>query len=401
MLTVRAACASPFTAVRDGERDTIYAELLSTGPAHPVATRLGPIGWLITGHEEARSLLSDPRLVKGGWQYGTYAARLPQELARGAYSHMLLADGADHARLRKLVTSVFTRRRIEKLAPRIQKLTDDLLSACDGSDSVDLVSALALPLPMGVIGEVLGIPQKLREHFRRWTAPIVSPGIYGYQECEAATAAMLAFARDLIASKRRIPRDDLLSDLIAARDGAERLSEDELTSMVFLLVIAGHETTVNLIANGVYALLANPGQLALLRDDPGLLDAAIEELLRYDGPVQTTTPYVAAEPIEVGGVRIEAGETVIIALQAANRDPAHFPEGDRLDLTRKGTPHTAFGHGMHYCLGASLARVEARIALGALLARYPHLRLDTGPGTVTRYASMVMNGLTALPVHLR
>ncbi|WP_440099461.1 cytochrome P450 [Streptosporangium sp. H16] len=259
MLTVRAAGASPFTAVRDGERDAIYAELLSTGPAHPMTARSGPVGWLITGHEEARSLLSDPRLVKGGRRYGTYAARLPQELARGAYSHMLLADGADHARLRKLVTSVFTRRRIEKLAPRIQRLTDDLLSACDGSDSVDLVSAL----------------------------------------------------------------------------------------------------------------LANPGQLALLRDDPGLLEAAIEELLRYDGPVQNTMPYVAAEPIEVGGVRIEAGETVIIALQAANRDPARFPEGDRLDLTRQRAPHTAFGHGMHYCLGASLARVEARIALGTLLARYP------------------------------
>lgn len=159
MLTVRAASANPFTAVRDGERDAVYAELLSTGPAHQVVGRSGPIGWLITGHEEVRSLLSDPRLVKGGWRYGTYAARLPQELARGAYSHMLLADGADHARLRKLMTSVFTRRRIEKLAPGIQRLTDDLLSACEGSDSVDLVSAPALPLPIGVIGEMLGIPR--------------------------------------------------------------------------------------------------------------------------------------------------------------------------------------------------------------------------------------------------
>jgi cytochrome P450 len=391
---------SPFSAIRDGERDTIYSELTSRGPVHPLTARSGLIGWLITGHEEARSLLSDLRLVKGGWQNGAYAARLPQDVARGAYSHMLLADGADHIRLRKLVTSVFTRRRVEKLAPRIQEMTDELLAALDGAETVDLVSALAYPLPIGVICELLGIPKESWAAFRAWSAPLVGPGFFSFEEFQAAAIAMLDFTRALIEEKRRAPQDDLLSDLIAARDGAERLTEDELTSMMFLLIIAGHETTVNLIANGVRALLAHPDQLALLCADPALIEPAIEELLRYDGPVQTTLPYVATELIELGGATIGAGEMVIVALQAANRDPDHFPEGDRLDLTRQGPPHTAFGHGLHYCLGAPLARVEARIAIGTLLDRYPRLRLDAAPGSLTRYASILMNGLDALPVHL-
>ncbi|MBB5773997.1 cytochrome P450 family protein [Nonomuraea jabiensis] len=401
MSKVQPVSVSPFSAVLDGERDAIYAELMSRGPAHPVATMAGVNGWLITGHEEARALLSDPRLVKGGWRNGPYADKLPEDLARGLYSHMLNLNGADHIRLRKLVTTVFTRRRVERLTPRIQEMTDELLSAFDGAESVDLMSALAYPLPIGVISELLGVPEGSREDFRRWTAQIIAPGICTYEEYEDVLHAMLAFARDLVASKRSAPRDDLLSALIAARDGEERLSEDELTSMIFLLVIAGHETTVNLIGNGVYALLRNPDQLALLRDDPALLEPAIEELLRYDGPVQTTLSYVAAEPIEVGDVTINAGKSVVVALQAANRDPVHFPEADQLDLTRLGAVHTAFGHGVHYCVGAPLARVEARIAIDALLDRFPGLRLDADPRTLTRNASMIMNGLSALPVRLR
>ncbi|MGW3353758.1 cytochrome P450 family protein [Nonomuraea rubra] len=401
MSTVQPVSVSPFTAILDGERDTIYAELMSRGPAHPVTTLAGVSGWLITGHEEARALLSDPRLVKGGWRNGAYADKLPQDLARGLYSHMLNLNGADHNRLRKLVTAVFTRRRVERLTPRIQEMTDELLSAFDATEPVDLMSALAYPLPIGVISELLGVPEESRESFRRWTARIIAPGICTFEEYEDTLHDLLAFARDLVASKRGAPRDDLLSDLIAARDGVEHLSEDELTSMIFLLVIAGHETTVNLIGNGVYALLRHPGQLALLRDDPALLDLAIEELLRYDGPAQTTLPYVAAEPIEMGEVTINAGQSVVIALQAANRDPVHFPEPDQLDLTRQGAVHTAFGHGVHYCVGAPLARVEARIAIGTLLDRFPGLRLDADPGTLTRNSSMIMNGLSALPVRLR
>ncbi|TYB64785.1 cytochrome P450 [Nonomuraea sp. PA05] len=401
MSTVQPLSVSPFTAVLDGERDAIYAELMSRGPVHPVTTLAGAPGWLITGHEEARALLSDPRLVKGGWRNGAYADRLPEDLARGVYSHMLNLNGADHVRLRRLVTAVFTRRRVEWLTPRVQEMTDELLSALDGAESADLMSALAYPLPIGVISELLGVPEEFRESFREWTALIVAPMTCTFEQYADALHALLAFARDLVASKRVTPRDDLLSDLIAARDGEERLSEDELTSMIFLLVIAGHETTVNLIGNGVYALLRNPDQLGLLRGDPALLEPAIEELLRYDAPAQTTLPYVAAERIEMGGTTIEAGQSVVVALQAANRDPACFPDPGELDLTRQGAVHTAFGHGVHYCVGAPLARVEARIAIGTLLDRFPGLRLDAGPGTPARNASMIMNGLSALPVRLR
>jgi cytochrome P450 len=229
----------------------------------------------------------------------------------------------------------------------------------------------------------------------------VAPGIFSFEEYEAAAIAILDFTHELIKDKRRVPQDDLLSDLIAARDGEERLTEDELTSMVFLLVIAGHETTVNLIANGVRALLTHPDQLALLRVDPALLEPAIEELLRYDGPVQNTLPYWTAEPIEVGGTTIPAGEIVVVSLNAANRDPAQFPQAERLDVTRQETGHTAFGHGLHYCVGAPLARLEARIAIGALLDRFPALRLDAPADSLTRVPSMIMNGLAGLPVRLR
>ena len=286
MSTPAGTSRDPFTAVRDGEREAIYAELTAQGPVHPVTMPTGRTAWLITGHAEARRLLSDPRLVKGGWENGVYARMLPEHVARGVHTHMLMSDPPDHTRLRKLVTSAFTRRRVEKIAPRVQQMTDELLAALDGVESADLITALAYPLPIGVICELLGIPPESRADFRNWSTPLVAPGIFSFEEYEAAAIAILDFTRELIKDKRRAPQDDLLSDLIAARDGEERLTEDELTSMVFLLLIAGHETTVNLIANGVRALLTHPDQLALLRADPALLEPAIEELLRYDGPVQ-------------------------------------------------------------------------------------------------------------------
>ncbi|GAA2413205.1 cytochrome P450 family protein [Nonomuraea africana] len=392
---------NPFTAVADGERHAIYAELTGKGPVHRVTLPTGRQGWMVTSHAEARALLSDPRLVKGGWQTGVYASKLGEDTARAIHTSMLHSDPPDHTRLRKLITSVFTRRRVEMLAPGIQQMTGDLLDALGGQDVADLVPALAVPLPINVICELIGIPMEARPDFRSWTPLIVSPDIHGFEEYQRAALSMLAYTRGLIEDKRRKPRNDLLSDLIAARDGEHRLSEDELTSMVYLLVIAGHETAAHLIANGVRALLTHPGQLALVRERPELLEPAIEEMLRYDGPLQNTLPYWTAEPVEVGGVTIPAGELVIVALTAANRDPAQFPGGDVLDITREAPAHTAFGHGLHYCVGAPLARTEARIALGMLLDRYPALRLAVPPGTLTRTASLLINGLDALPVHLR
>jgi cytochrome P450 len=206
--------------------------------------------------------------------------------------------------------------------------------------------------------------------------------------------------RELIAAKRAEPRDDLLSALIAVHEGSDRLSQDELTSMVFLLLVAGHETTVNLIVSGTLALLRHPDQLALLRAEPERLPAAVEELLRYDGPLQVTVPSIAAAPIEVGGVTIPAGDVVLPALLAANRDPGRFPEPDRLDVTRASNSHMAFGHGLHHCLGAPLARLEGRIALGSLITRFPGLRLADPATEPPRNPGLIMNGLIALPVVL-
>ncbi|MEV4169155.1 cytochrome P450 [Nonomuraea sp. NPDC049709] len=392
---------APFTAVPDGERHAIYAELNAKGPVHRVMMPIGQPAWVVTGHTEARALLSDPRLVKLGWQRATRVSDLPEHLARGLHMNMLTSDPPSHTRLRKLVASVFTRRRIEKLAPRIEAMTGGLLDALDGAEVVDLVTTLAYPLPIGIICDLLGIPEESRHAFRSWTQPLMSPGTHSVEDYVEAATAMHAFVCGLIDIKRDAPQDDLLSDLIAARDGDERLSEDELTSMVFLLVLAGHETMVNLLGNSVLALLTHPDQMALLRAEPNRIEGAIEELLRYDSPVQSTLSYHTAEPIEIGATMIPAGETVLVALMAANRDEAHFPHGDRLDITRRGTPHTAFGHGLHYCLGAPLARLEARIAIEALFDRFPGLKLDVPAESLTRIPSVIMNGLTALPVRLR
>ncbi|MFY1668855.1 cytochrome P450 family protein [Plantactinospora sp. WMMB334] len=397
--------ASPFTATGEGQRHAIYAEYARAGSVHRIAMPTGVPLWLVTGHEEARSLLTDPRLVKGGWEararWSPPGSRLPPDVARGLHTHMLTADPPDHGRLRRLAAQAFTRRRIDALEPRIRALTAELLGALDGDDEADLVASLAYPLPIAVITELVGIPEEGREDFRGWAVPLMAPGIVSPEVAAAAAGKLHGYTRELIARKRRSPEDDLLSDLIAARDGGDRLSGDELTSMVYLLVFAGHETTVNLIANGVLALLANPDQLALVRAEPDRLADAIEELLRYDGPVQGTLPYLTVEPVDVGGVTIPADELVMISLLAANRDPARFPGGDRLDVTRPAGAHLAFGHGLHYCLGAPLARLQGQIAIGALLDRFPALRLGEPAETLTRSPSMIVNSLTALPVRLR
>ncbi|MFI7132124.1 cytochrome P450 [Nonomuraea sp. NPDC050153] len=392
---------TPFTAVHGDERHDVYAGLAANGPIHPITTPSGMPAWLVTGHAETRALLSDPRLVKGGWTSGAYARQLPEDVARGIHTTMLNSDPPDHPRLRRMVTSAFTRRRVERLIPRIRQITDDLLAVADGRGTVDLIAELAYPLAIGVICELIGIPEAERADFREWTLPAVSPGIYSYEEFHAAVASLLGYSRELIGKKRRDPQDDLLSDLIAARDGGEGLTQDELTSMIFLLVIAGHETTVNLIGNGMRALLTHPDQLALLRRRPELLEPAIEELLRHDGPVQSTLSYRTAQPVETGGVMLPAGSVVYFSLMAANRDPRTFLRGASLDITREAPTHVAFGHGIHYCVGAPLARVEARIAFGALLDRFPDLCLAVPAESMTRTPSQIMNGLTALPVHLR
>ncbi|WP_345612863.1 cytochrome P450 family protein [Pseudonocardia adelaidensis] len=388
----------PFRALAEGARQQVYRELAETGPIHRIVRPVGRPGWFVTGYAEARALLADPRVVKPGPQGGAFADRMPPEISRGVYTHMLMLNPPDHTRLRRLVGGVFTRRRVEGLAPRIRDVAEELLAPRGGDEVVDLIPAFAYPLPMRVISALLGVPPSAETEFQGRTKSLVSPAIAGYDAYLDDARSLLGFLHELIEEKRQNPGDDLFSDLIAARDGGDRLSEDELTGMAYLLVLAGHETTVNLIANGMLALLTHPDQLSLLRAEPERIDAVIEELLRYDGPVQTTLLAVASEPIQVGDVTIQTGDPIFIVLIAANRDPDRFPDPDRLDIRREPAGHLAFGHGIHHCVGAPLARLEARIAIGMLVERFPSLELARPAEDLFRTPSVLMHGLESLPL---
>ena len=393
---------SPFTETTGPARHTAYAELATTGPVQKVMLFTGVPAWVVTGYAESRELLAHPALVKTVG--GPHMDVMPPDLNAAMNTHLLSTNPPDHTRLRRLVMAAFTARRVEALAPRVQEiadaLLDDMATAGAGGQPVDLVDGFGFPLPITVITELLGIPPGDRADFRRWSSIAVNGAVHPPDVYVDAARNMVDYVRELLAAKRAAPADDLLSALIAVHEDGDRLSQDELTSMVFLLLVAGHETTVNLIVSGTYALLRHPDQLALLRAEPERLPAAVEELLRYDGPLQVTIPAVAAAPIEVGGVTIPAGDVVLPALLAANRDPARFHAPDRLDVTRTSNSHLAFGHGLHHCVGAPLARLEGRIALGSLLARFPGLRLADPAAEPARNPGLLVNGLIALPVVL-
>jgi cytochrome P450 len=398
---IESAAATLFTAPSDADRRGALATLTAAGPAVRIPLPGGDTGWLVSGYPYVRAVLTDPRVVKqSGLFGGPFTDELPPGVAAGLFRHMLNANPPDHGRLRRLVASAFTRRRAEAMAPRIQQLADAFLDAVPVDGPVDLVMALAAPLPVRVIGDLLGVPEADFPRFRAWTRPLVTGVLAGRDAYVDAAVGMLDLLRELVARCRAERGDDLLSALAAGRDAGDQLDEDELTSAGFLLLAAGHETTVNLIANGVHALLTRPDQLALLRARPDLLPGAIEEVLRHDGPVHVTLPYVTTASVPVGAMTIPAGEIVLAALTAAGRDPARFTDPERLDLTRADAGHLAFGHGIHHCLGAPLARLEGRIAVGTLLARFPQMRLAVPPDTLVRTPGLLMNGFAALPVLL-
>ncbi|MFE1902193.1 cytochrome P450 [Streptomyces gardneri] len=370
-----------------------YAKLRTSGPVHEVRMPDGYQFWLVVGHEEGRAALADPRLAKSPSVIGV---RPPEEDVIGV--HLLAADAPDHTRLRRLVTGVFTGRRVEALRPRIERLTGELADAMEPSGRADLVDAYAFPLPITVICELLGVPAEDRDTFRDWSNELVTPaGEDGYL---GALQGFGGYLDGLIEDKRAAgPADDLLSGLIAARaEDGDKLSGPELRAMAYLLLIAGHETTVNLISNTVRNLLTHPEQLAALRADPDLLDGAIEESLRYDGPVETSTFRFTREPVTLGGTEIPAGASVLVAIGALDRDPARFPDPDRFDIRRDTRGHLAFGHGMHYCLGAPLARLEGRIALRTLLDRFPRLELDPEGDPWEWVPGLLIRGVRRLPV---
>lgn len=368
-----------------------YERMRAAGPVHTIRTDEFDRAWLVVGYDEGRSVLADPRFGKD-WR------QLPGEAGGDPITaNMLGMDPPDHTRLRKLVAREFTSRRIEALRPRVEEITSGLLDAMLPSGRADLVDAFAFPLPMTVICELIGVPDLDRSGFRKMSNGVLSPA--SAQEEGEAVRAMGAYLVELIDGKRRSPGDDLLSALIAAgHEDDDTLSPDELVGMAFLLLVAGHETTVNLISNGVRALLAHPDQLAALRADFGLLDGAIEEMLRYDGPVENATFRFALERAEIGGRVIERGDPVLVSLAGSDRDPGRYPEPDRFDIRRDTQGHLAFGHGIHFCMGAPLARMEGRIAIRMLLERCPGL--EAGPdGAATDWVpGMLIRGVRRLPV---
>ncbi|MGC5032758.1 cytochrome P450 family protein [Micromonospora sp. DT229] len=374
-------------------------KLRSTGPVHRITTQSGETGWLIIGHEEARKALVDLRL-QGRTATVGHGRRMPEDLERALNSHMLNVGPPDHTRLRRLVSAAFTRRRMEQMRPRIQELTDELLDGLAGADEADLVTGLALPLPMRVLVDLFGIPAEDCADFNVWTKVLTSAGAVDLDRLTTAAGEMVDYLRALLDRKRRVPESDLLSALVAVRDGADRLSDDELTSMVYLLLTAGYETTVNLIGNGLLNLLANPEQLAAFQADPGLLPQVVEEAMRFDSPVQIAVRH-STEPVEIAGQSIPSGALILISLLWANRDPDRFTEPETFRVDRQDNPQLGFGYGFHHCIGAPLARLEGTVAIGTVLRRFPALRLAHPADSLTWRASMVMHGLTSLPVQLR
>ncbi|GGV77027.1 cytochrome P450 [Streptomyces thermoviolaceus] len=374
----------------------VYAALRERGPVHKVRIPEGTEAWLVVGYEAGRAMLTDPRLSK---QWKNASETMPIS-SPAAGPHMLNTDPPDHGRLRKLVAREFTARRVEQLGPRVQEITDELLDAMAAlpEPRTDLVDAFSFPLPISVICELLGVPMLDRAAFRAWTATILTDP--DPQARYAATEKTAAYLSDLLEDKRHSPGPDLMSALIRTSDeDGDRLSPDELRGTAWLLLVAGHETTVNLISNGVLALLTHPDQLAALRADMSLIDNAVEEMLRWDGPVETPTFRFTTEPIEIGDTVIPGGgELVLVALADGNHDPARFDDPDRFDIRRATGGHLAFGHGIHYCLGAPLARLEARIAIRSLLERFPDLALDAHPAALTWRTGMLIRGPHRLPV---
>ncbi|MFF7295771.1 cytochrome P450 [Streptomyces sp. NPDC008265] len=379
----------------------LYRKLREEGPVRRTVIAGGLEAWLVTRYEDALAALSDTRLSSDVRDASDprLLAQLPNNERESMLSNMLRSDPPDHTRLRRLVSQAFTARRVAGMRPRIQDLTDRLLDRIVPAGRADLVADLALPLPVAVISELLGVPPQERGAFQEWTDRMVTRGAEPPDPAvvEDAWQQMRTYLGALVHARRANPGDDLLGALLVARDEEQRLSEDELIAMVFLLLAAGHITTVNLIAGGVAALLAHPDQLDLLRSDPGLLPGAIEEFLRHDGPVSPGIARFAREDVEIAGVTVPRGATVLIGSAIADRDPARFAEPDRLDITRRDNAHLAFGHGIHYCLGAPLARLEGQIAIGGVLRRLPGLALAVAPEEL-RWRPGGLRGPLSLPV---
>ncbi len=374
----------------------------------PVYCAIGPVTkrnfWFFTRYQDCVAVLKDPRFGKEFYKH------LSQEQIIGngfgdnndAYNvvnrHLLNLDPPDHTRLRGLIHKAFTPRMVENLRGRIQQIADELVAQMQGQQQVDLIASYALPLPITVIAEMLGIPASDQAKFRAWTDALLT----GTDEA-ASLASVMEFAmymHEQIDQRHTAPRDDLISALVQVEEAGETLNREELLSMIFLLLVAGHETTVNLIANGTLALMQHPDQQAQLARNPELINTAVEEMLRYNGPVETPTLRWAFEDVELGGKVIAKGDIVMPSLLAANRDPEVFADPNRFDITRSPNPHIAFGFGIHYCVGAPLARLEGAIAINTLLRNFPAIDLAVPVEQLQWNDQLLIHGMKTLPVSL-
>jgi cytochrome P450 len=392
-----------------------FAEMRAADPVHDVRLADGHDAWLVLGYDKARRALNDPRVSKDmlaalDHDPGVVAEGLPGP----AFSrHMLNVDPPDHTRLRGLVAQAFTPARVAALEPAIRSIAQELLdtlAAAGPGAAVDLVAGYARPLPFAVICELLGVPEPDRAALQEWFLRLLRP--YAGEpdpDMVAASDSIVGYLGDLVAAARRAPGDNLVGALVSASAGnghtsgsGDRLTHQELMSTLFQLFVAGHDTTTSLIGNAVVALVDHQDQLAELVADPGLLPAAVEELLRFCAPVPHATFRMTTQPVDLDGTVLASGRQVLVCLAAANRDPARWPEPELLRLRRPRRPHVAFGHGIHFCLGAPLARLEARIALGMLLGRFPALSLSIPRHQLawSHGDGLVLRGLASLPVTL-
>ncbi|WP_052397259.1 cytochrome P450 family protein [Streptomyces sp. NRRL F-5123] len=364
-------------------------------PVRRVTSGAGRVSYLVSGYAEARQALADPRLSKDTAAF--FADKGSKRRLHPAIAQSMLAtDPPQHARLRGLVTKEFTAGAVARLDGFIARTVEALLDQWPAAGRVDAVAGLAVPLPVAVICELLGVPEPERADVRGWSADLFADG--RPDRIDAASHDLAGYMTDLIAWKRRRPGEALLDRLIAARDGEDRLTEDELVSLACLLLVAGHETTANFLGTALLTLLQHPEERARLRASTGELPSVLDELLRHDSPVSTATFRYAEQPLTLGGTDIPAGAPVQVAIGAANRDPARYPEPASFQLDRDAAGHLAFGHGIHRCLGAPLAKAEAGIALGAVLTRFPGLRLAVPPEELTWRRTRLVRGLESLPL---
>ncbi len=385
----------------------ILAQMRSEAPIYKLTRQeMGQIPWLLTRYEDCIKLTKDERFTKDMLHRPGAASHDPDDMMMQAAAtinrHMLTVDPPDHTRLRNLVHRAFTPRMIREMGGRIQQIADGLIDNMQGKTRIDLIADFAFPLPITVIAELLGIPSSDRAKFREWTQTIIIDGTRGVGGEGIATAALefIMYFHQLFEERRGEPREDLISGLLQVEEAGDKLSSEELISMVFLLLAAGHETTVNLLANGTLDLLQHPDQLHKLRENPALINSAVEEMLRFNGPVGATTMRWALEDLEIHGQIIPAGDMVLASLLGADRDPAVFENPNVFDITRDPNPHIAFGNGIHYCLGAPLARLEGVIAFNTILARLPDLSLAAEPESLEWNETILLHSMKALPVNI-